>query len=91
MVDSNDDRSKVAIGYQWACRITGVCLQMVIPLLMGYYLDQRLGIVPVLTLLGLAFGMWLGGMGLLRIVKQSERNSSRSVAKKGKVRDVERE
>jgi len=62
-----DDRSPIAIAYSWASRITGVSLEMVIPGLLGLWLDSRLGTVCLFTLLGFAGGMSYGLWHLIRM------------------------
>ena len=34
----------------------------------GYWLDQRLGILPVLTVAGMLVGFGLGGLGVWRLI-----------------------
>jgi F0F1-type ATP synthase assembly protein I len=65
-----DDRSPIAIGMGWASVILGVSAQMAVPALLGYWIDQRLGTRLVFLLLGVAIGVLLGTLGLLRIAKQ---------------------
>ena len=69
--DSPDGRSASSIAYSWTSRIIGVCLEMIIPCLLGNWLDRMLGWSPWLTLLGLLFGMWLGAVSLMRFVGAS--------------------
>jgi F0F1-type ATP synthase assembly protein I len=46
-----------------------VSLEMVVPGLIGYWVDQRLGTVAVFTIIGFIGGMCLGMWHLLKIVK----------------------
>jgi F0F1-type ATP synthase assembly protein I len=62
-----DQLSATASGYRSASRVISACLEMVIPCLLGYWLDRRLGTSPWLVLLGLALGMWLGIKSLVRL------------------------
>ena len=62
-----DDRSPVAVAYQWAWRIITISLEMVIPGLVGLAVDQWLGSLVVFTLLGFTFGMTVGIWHLIRI------------------------
>jgi ATP synthase protein I len=48
-------------------------LSVIIGLLIGYFLDQRLGTQPWLMLLMLCFGLVAGFRGVLRAVKRAER------------------
>jgi len=66
---SPDERSNFAKGFDLATRISTACLTMVLPALLGYYVDQRLGTSVVFVLLGLALGMTLGIFQLIRLVK----------------------
>ncbi len=48
-------------------------LSVIIGLLIGYFLDQKLGTQPWLMLLMLGFGLVAGFRGVLRAVKRAER------------------
>ena len=75
-----DERSNLAKGIDWATRISTACLTMVLPALLGYYVDQRLGTKVIFMLLGLALGMALGIYQLIRIVNslnESEKSKHR--------------
>ncbi len=48
-------------------------LSVIIGLLIGYYLDQKLGTQPWLMLVMLCFGLVAGFRGVLRAVKRAER------------------
>lgn len=48
-------------------------LSVIIGLLIGYYLDQKLGTQPWLMLVMLCFGLAAGFRGVLRAVKRAER------------------
>jgi hypothetical protein len=47
----------MAVAMAWASRITTVSLEMAIPPVVGYWIDQRLGTRVVFTMLGAALGM----------------------------------
>lgn len=66
----NDDRSPLAIGMSWATTIMALSAQMAVPPLLGYWVDQRLGTRLVFLFLGLALGVTLSTLGLIRIAKQ---------------------
>ena len=65
--DPADGRSAFAIAYGWAGRITGIGLEMVVPGLIGYWIDQRLGTKAVFTIGGFVFGMVFGFWHLMKI------------------------
>lgn len=48
---------------------------MILPCLIGYWIDNRLNCLPLLTLLGLAFGMYLGLKGLIQLAGSQEKKS----------------
>jgi F0F1-type ATP synthase assembly protein I len=56
-----------------ASRITAVCLEMVLPALLGYWIDQRLGTKIVLTLVGGVLGIVGGMMSLVRMTRSLTR------------------
>ncbi len=70
--DPDDGRSPLAIGYAWAARIMSISFEMVLPALLGVWLDQKLGTVVLFLLLGLMLGMFVGFLQLLKIVKESK-------------------
>jgi hypothetical protein len=69
VTESPDDRAPMAIAYHWASRIVAVALEMVLPGLAGYWLDQRLGTLVVFTFAGFAAGLFLGMKHLLQMVR----------------------
>ena len=57
MTDEHDDLSPFAQAMQWASRITSVSLELVVPILVGYWLDQRLGTRVLCAILGMAWDL----------------------------------
>lgn len=51
-----DDRSLYAVASQWVSRVMTVSLEMVIPGLMGLWVDRRIGSVPLFALIGFGVG-----------------------------------
>jgi F0F1-type ATP synthase assembly protein I len=70
--ESRDDRSPLALGLEWASRITTVAFEMVIPGLLGYWLDRRLGTLPLFLALGSLFGFVTGFLSLLRMTRPAK-------------------
>jgi hypothetical protein len=70
--DRPDDRSPTAAAYSWASRILSVSWEMVVPGLIGVWLDQRLGTVCAFTMLGFVGGMTYGLWHLIRISTPSK-------------------
>ena len=61
MVLSPDNRPPMAIALEWVSRITAVAMAMVLPGLLGYWLDSKLGtgfLAPVGFVVGIVGGMW---------------------------------
>jgi len=70
-----DDRSVVAIAYAWAARIIALSASMVVPALIGAWIDQQLNTKVVFLLLGFALGISAAVVQLMRIVKESNSKS----------------
>ena len=62
-----DDRSSLAQAMEWTSRITTIAMEMVVPGLLGYWLDQRLGTRGVLLIVGVALGFATGLWHLIRL------------------------
>ncbi len=60
----------------WSSRITTICLEMVLPALIGHWLDQWLGTGMVLVVVGAAAGMIAGMVHLVRIANAEGKTSS---------------
>ena len=64
-----DDRSSIAKGMSRGSEIVSVCMMMIIPALIGYFVDQKIGTRFLLTILGFVFGMSAAVWQLMKIVK----------------------
>jgi F0F1-type ATP synthase assembly protein I len=60
----------MAIGLSWATMIMAVSAQMAVPPLLGYWLDLLVGTRFLFLFLGLAVGVTLSTLGLMRIARQ---------------------
>jgi F0F1-type ATP synthase assembly protein I len=60
----------LARGVMWATQISTLGLEVALPALGGYWLDQRLGTSPILLIVGVCLGF---GVSLYSIVKLSKR------------------
>ena len=72
---SVDDRSAMAKALDLATQVTTICLMLVFPALVGFFLDRWLGWGLILTTLGLLLGLGISGYQLIRLVRRLERNS----------------
>ena len=70
-----DDRSVISLAWAWATRIIALSASMVIPALIGAWIDQRLGTKVVFLLLGFALGITAAVFQLMRIVQESNAKS----------------
>jgi len=58
--------------------IIAICMLMIVPGLIGYFIDQKVGTGFVFMLVGLAFGMIGAVYQLIRLVSAMENSSSDS-------------
>jgi hypothetical protein len=63
-------RSNLAIGVQWASRITGLGLEFALPPLLGIALDRWWNTTPWATVVGAVLGFVVGMMHVLRIARE---------------------
>ena len=70
----SEPASPMAAAMQWVARIMAAALMMVLPGLLGQWLDERWG-VNVLALTGFAVGI---GLGLFYLIAQSKQAEKRS-------------
>ena len=61
-----------------ASEIMTICLVMIVPGLIGYFVDQWLGTQFVFILLGLIFGMTGAAYQLIRLVSDPEEQNGES-------------
>ena len=69
MTNPQDDRSAIAHAYAWASRIVSICLEMVVPGLVGLWIDRSLGTKVLFTFAGFGLGFTLGMIQLVRITR----------------------
>ncbi len=74
-----DGMSPVARAAQWTSRIMTISMEMVLPGLAGYWLDQKLGTKALFMLVGFALGGTAAFGHLLHLANKA--NSSRSSSK----------
>lgn len=70
MAQSHESRGRGALAYQWASRTISICVGMVVPGLVGYFVDVKLNTLPAMTLIGFLVGMLLGMWRLIRFARQ---------------------
>ena len=68
-----DDRSAISLAWAWGTRVTVVAAEMVVPGLIGHWIDTKLGIPLVFMLIGFALGITSAIMQLIRITAADTR------------------
>lgn len=72
MTTPPDDRSSQSVGMAWASRGLTVSMEMVIPGVIGLWLDSKFGSNPWLTVAGFALGLVLGMWHLIQMANGSK-------------------
>jgi hypothetical protein len=67
-VAEQQERPPIAVALEWVSKVTTVALEMVVPGVLGSWLDRRWG-TSYLTLVGLAIGVSVGIWHLLVLTK----------------------
>ena len=67
--EQRNDRSPFTLAMEWTSRITTISLEMVVPALVGYWLDQRLGTHLLFLVLGVILGFVTAMLSLLRLTR----------------------
>lgn len=57
----------MVVAAEWTSRVTTIALEMVLPGLAGLWIDRKLGTVLVFLVLGVALGMTVGMIHLVRM------------------------
>lgn len=64
----------MAEAVNWVAKITTVALEMVLPGVLGWWLDQQWGTGTVLTLVGFGTGLLAGGWHLYQMTADAFKN-----------------
>ena len=75
MTENGDDRSPMSKALATASQITTIGLTMILPALIGYFIDQWAGTVLLFVVLGLIFGVASAILQLSKLVAQLNRAS----------------
>ena len=70
MGNDPDERSPMAKAAGWAARILPVAVEMVLPALIGTWIDRKLGTVAVFMLIGLGLGCFAATLHLMQLIKK---------------------
>lgn len=67
--DFEKNRSFIATAVNWASRVTSIALEMVVPPVLGLWIDEKLGTGFVFVSLGAVLGFCTGMLSLLKMAK----------------------
>lgn len=79
----NDGRSPMAKATAAASRAMTVAVEMVLPGMLGFWIDERLGTRILFTILGFAFGLTLAIWHLMKMTKSVAANNSQESVSEG--------
>jgi cellobiose-specific phosphotransferase system component IIC len=75
-VAEQEDRPPLAIALEWVSKVTTVALEMVVPGIIGAWMDRRWG-TNFITLIGLACGVSVGIWHLLVLTRSENGTGSK--------------
>ena len=70
-----ESRSILAVGFDWAARVTTIGLEFALPPLAGALIDGRFGTTPWATVAGAALGFAVGMAHVLRLSRELAKKS----------------
>ncbi|MDR1382965.1 MAG: AtpZ/AtpI family protein [Planctomycetaceae bacterium] len=68
--NENYARSPMMIGYMWAMNVTSAAIEMVVPIVIGVWLDNKFHTKPLCILIGLFLGMAIMLIHLIKFAKE---------------------
>ena len=71
------DPKTLAEAYQTASRVINLALGCIVPPAIGYFLDRKLGTMPILSVLGLVFGLVSMFVQIRQLVRELPKGKSR--------------
>jgi ATP synthase protein I len=74
MDNEPDDQTPYVLATMWVSRITSIVLEMVLPGVLGYWVDQKLGTRVLFLIIGVILGFVGGLWQLIRLTKQNPRS-----------------
>lgn len=72
-MSGSSNQNPVGAAYRWVNQITSIGLELAVPFAGGYWLDQKLGWSPALTILGAIVGSYLAIRGCIQLVRDLEK------------------
>jgi F0F1-type ATP synthase assembly protein I len=74
---NDDDRSMMARGWSWGHQAMSISLEMVVPGLLGLWVDRQVGTLPLFLILGVIFGMTAGMIHLMQFARRINEQGSK--------------
>ena len=68
----NDGRSPLALGYMWATVIMTMTLEMALPVVLGVYVDYKLGTKCLFLIFGIFFGFCAMIFNFIKLLKSKD-------------------
>lgn len=78
VTEQPDDRSPLARATQWSVSTMTIAVEMVVPILLGAWIDGRLGTKGVFAIIGGTIGLAAGIWSLLRLVEPLRHDRQRT-------------
>ena len=69
-------QSGLAVGMYWATRISSIGFAMVVPTVVGYWLDSKWGTSPWLVLMGASLGFATAMLDVARLARRLQQRGS---------------
>jgi F0F1-type ATP synthase assembly protein I len=75
---SPDDRSSMARAVEWSSRVTSIAAGMVVPGVLGYWVDRKLGTGGLCLVLGVVLGFACGLWQLVQLAQKPPQGGGKS-------------
>ena len=77
-VQDDDERSMMAKAWGWGSQAISISLEMVVPGMLGLWVDRVVGTLPLFLILGVLFGMTAGIIHLVQFAQRIGEEETRS-------------
>jgi F0F1-type ATP synthase assembly protein I len=67
VIRSTESRSPLAVGMEWATKISVIATEFVVPMVLGYFFDKMVGSSPLFVLVGSLSGFLLGTIHAIKL------------------------
>jgi hypothetical protein len=71
-----DDRDPISKGYAWSVIVSSIGMEMVVPPLIGLWIDRKCGTIVLFTILGAVLGMVCAISQLVGLGKNNKKNGN---------------